>query len=55
MAINTLKSYFSTLAGEAQRIEGRPVNQKVSGLIPSQGIYAWVASHVPSWGHARGS
>ena len=28
---------FDTLAGEAQRIEHRPVNQKVTGSIPSQG------------------
>ena len=35
------------LAGVAQWIECWPVNQRVTGSIPSQGTY-WVASQVPS-------
>ena len=35
------------LAGVAQWIEHQPANQRVAGLIPSQGT-AWVASQVPS-------
>ena len=42
------------LAGVAQWTECRPVNQKVTSSIPSQGI-CWVAGQVPSWGHVRGN
>ena len=34
---NTLKKNIAALAGTAQWIEHGPVNQRVAGLIPSQG------------------
>ena len=41
------------LAGVAQWTEYRPVNQRVIGLIPSQGAHAWVAGQVPSRARLR--
>ena len=44
------------LAGIAQWIEPWPADQRVAGLIPSQGTtHAWVVVQVPNWGHARGN
>ena len=42
------------LAGVAQWIECQPVNQRVAGLIPSQGTCLRVGQ-VPSGGRKRGS
>ena len=38
-SLNYKISPFLTLAGVAQWIEHRPVNERVAGSIPSQGIY----------------
>ena len=35
------------MAGVAQWVKYWPVNQKVTGLIPSQGVHAWVVGQVP--------
>ena len=42
------------LAGMAQWIEDRPVNQRVTGLIPSQGTCLGVGQ-VPSRGCVKGN
>ena len=43
-----------TLAGVAQWVECQPVNQKVTGLIPSQGTCLGHRPD-PGWGAVRGS
>ena len=42
------------LAGVAQWIEPRPVNQRVAGSISGRGTCV-VVGQVPSWGHERGN
>ena len=44
----------TALAAVAQWIECRPVNQRVTGLIPVR-AHAWVAGQVPSWRCMRGN
>ena len=44
------------MAGVAQWIEQWPANQRVTGSIPSQGIFLGCGpDQVPSVGHARGN
>ena len=47
--ITSNKNQYGDLPGAAQRIECWLENQRVTGLIPSQGI-TWVAGRVPSRG-----
>ena len=51
---HTLNTHTLALAGEAQWIEGQPVNRKVAGWIPSR-ARAWVVGQAPRWGRARGN
>ena len=49
-----IKNMNSCLAGVAQWIEHWPVNQRVTGSIPSWGT-CLVAGQVPGWGHVKGN
>ena len=48
------KDVHTALAGVAQWIECRPVNQRVTGSIPSQGTCLG-CRHIPSRGRAKGN
>ena len=52
--VNIFLEQILALAGVAQWIEHWPMNQRVSGSIPSQ-AHAWVAGQVPSLRHVRGN
>ena len=49
-----IKKYISAMAGVAQWIEHQPANQRVTGLISSQGTCLGCGK-VPGWGHERGN
>ena len=49
-----MKDEGGALAGVAQWIECKPVNQRATGSIPFR-AHAWVVGQVPSRGHARGN
>ena len=51
----TLKMEKLSLAGVTQWIECQLVNQKVAGLIPSQGTCLGCGPGSPVWGHMRGN
>ena len=48
------KNQQRALAGVAQWIECRPVNQRVVGLIPTR-AHAWFVGQVPSRGRMKGN
>ena len=49
-----IKNLYFALVGAAQWTECRPANQRVTGLIPSQGTCLGCGPG-PQWGRARGN